>query len=367
MDDLCLIKFISIIIKHWVWKIIDMNQIKTLTIFILLLLTRAFIPDDIKSVITGPTFALNPAIYFPFDYFSVYRNFVNSFNYELSDSLLNPLGIKSDSTVYNCSSLVWFAIIWALFHLPIFLIFRCWSRLLSHENATKWTKVVKYLVTKIYRILTFAFYIRTCLEINQFMLISSISEIHQFKVNGGLRIVSLVVAFLILALCLSLIVTSFYLTCSSYKTLEDQHNKLGEFFAELKSNKKHRLFSPVMLLRRALFVSVLLVFDSTFPEWLLIVLFIFQLVYTGHLIILRPFEEVKANMIEVLNEIYLLIFYATLIFVKSKDDWTSAKILAFILVISSNGMIILLVVICKCKSKPVVFTINTSVNQWKRR
>ena len=193
-------------------------------------------------MITGPTFALNPSIYIPFDYFSVYRNFVNSFYYELSDSLLDPLGIKSDSTVYNCSSLVWFALIWALLHLAIFLIFRCWPRLLSFENATKWAKVVKYLVTKIYRILTFAFYIRTWLEMNQFMLISSISEIHQFKANGGLRIVSLVVAFLILALCLSLVVTSFYLTCSSYKTLEDQHNKLGEFYAELKSNKKHRLF-----------------------------------------------------------------------------------------------------------------------------
>ena len=228
---------------------------------------------------------------------------------------------------------------------------KCCSRSQPNENTSKWAKVTKWLISKVFIFLTFGFYIRICLEMNQYLLVSSINEIHQFNFHEGLRITSLAVAFLVLALCLSLMTASLYLICSSYKTVENQHNKLEEFFAGLKPNKKHRFYASVLLFRRTLFVSVLLVFDSTSPEVLVIVLSVMQLIYSAYLIILRPFEEVKSCIIEILNEIYTLTLFVTLIFLNTKEEWGSTKTLAFVWVLSSNSMMTFIIVFSKCETK----------------
>ena len=135
-----------------------------------------------------------------------------------------------------------------------------------------------------------------------------------------------------------------YLTCSSYKIVENQHNKLEEFLIGLKFNKKDRLFSSALLFRRVLYISILLVFDATSPNVLVILLSIYQLVYSCYLVILRPFNEAKSNIIEILNEIYLFILFVTLIFLNTKQDWNSVKTSTYVWMISLNSIIIFLII-----------------------
>ena len=67
-------------------------------IFFLLLITGAFIPNEIESVITGLKVCLNPFAYFQSS-FGGNINFVSSFfNFGLENSNLDKLEIKSDST-----------------------------------------------------------------------------------------------------------------------------------------------------------------------------------------------------------------------------------------------------------------------------
>ena len=75
--------------------------INEIQLFFLLLLTRAYIPDDVKLVITGFKFALNPPFYLSLNTMSAYNTIIGDFNFELSNFSLSYVGVSSDSSVYN--------------------------------------------------------------------------------------------------------------------------------------------------------------------------------------------------------------------------------------------------------------------------
>ena len=53
-----------------------------------------------------------------------------------------------------------------------------------------------------------------------------------------------------------------HLSLSQYTTSEDEHNKIGEFFAGIKMNKKSKLFIYLLVLRRSIFVTLLVILAS---------------------------------------------------------------------------------------------------------
>ena len=80
---------------------LEQSMINQVQFFFLLLLTRAYIPDDAKLVITGLKFALNPTFYFSFSTMPAYNSVIANFNFELSNNSLSNVGVNSDSSVYN--------------------------------------------------------------------------------------------------------------------------------------------------------------------------------------------------------------------------------------------------------------------------
>ena len=324
------------------WSMINQSQM-----LFLLILTRAFIPIDVWSEITGSTFALNPSVNFPFKKIGIYRSFIENFNFGLSNPLLDPLGFKSDSIVYNnASNFILLAIV-SIFHLFIYIL----NKLLSNWNTEgKWSCVIKIivkLVRRIFEIMTFGYYIRFALELNQILLISSYSEIYLFSLSSSLKIISLVISFLMLFLCLGFIIIPIYLTFSSYKLEENEHNKLGDFFIGLKSQKKFKFYITLLLVRRLLFVTFLICLVTVNSKVLIGTLSFFQTIYIGYIIIARPFKEIKANLIEIMNEIYFFLLFGSLIFLNTQSDWNTDYSLIYMWVLASNSMAIFAVVFSK--------------------
>ena len=323
------------------WSMINQVQM-----FFLLLLTRSFIPHDIEVTITGQGFAINPSDYVPLKSIGSSRNYIEKFKFELSNTQLEPVGINSDSTIFNIYPTVITILAGAIFHLIIYMI----SKILMRWKLNWWswlTKALKGILNKILNILTFGFYIRTLLETQQFLLISAINEIYQFNTNGTLRIISLTFAIIVVYTYIFMFSLVFYLSFSSYKMIEKEHNKLGEFFAGLKLHKKFRLYILFLILRRTMFVVVLIVlvtFTSTTVIWILASL---QLIYLTILLYLRPFEEVKGNLIEIINEIYILFLISPLIFLSTESKWVGPIQSIYIWTLSSNSMIVFLVIISK--------------------
>ena len=104
---------------------------------------------------------------------------------------------------------------------------------------------------------------------------------------------------------------------------------------------------PVMMIRRASFVALLITIASV-RSWILIsILSVMQLWYMTYIIILRPYENVKNNIIETLNEIFFSILLIWLIFINSEKDWSFIATQIYMWVIASNSIITFLLTLRK--------------------
>ena len=120
---------------------------------------------------------------------------------------------------------------------------------------------------------------------------------------------------------------------------------LGEFFSGLKMEKRFRINSSISFGRRALYVIILIVFMSYSSKLLINVLLVLQLIYIVYAIFLRSYEEIKCNIIDILNEIYFFFLLGSLVFWNTESNWNSIKISVYMWVLWSNSLVIFLIVI----------------------
>ena len=176
-----------------------------------MLLTRAYIPEEVQIEITGSSFALNYPNYLSFKSINYYNNIFENFNYGLSNQLFSLVGIKSDSTIYNTYSFFTLLVLMAIFHISIYFLLLMLSKCRTDWKWFRLIKILKWVVNKLLIIMTFGYYIRTILEMTQYMLISTIYEIYEFHITESLQIVSLLFSFLVLLLIVVLKALMLYL------------------------------------------------------------------------------------------------------------------------------------------------------------
>ena len=233
----------------------------------------------------------------------------------------------------------------AILHLFIYLLNKLFLRC-SNEGKWAWViKVFKWIIQKVFIIFTFEYYIRSSLEINQYLLISSINEINIFNTSGTFKITSLIVACMMLMLCLVLFMVTVYLAFSSYHLNENEHNKLGEFYVGLKQQKKFTSYTPSVILRRTVFVIILITMASSSSVFVTGILSFLQLVYLIYVTCLRPFDKVKNNLIGIINEIYFLCLMSSLIYLDSKSKWTTVVTSIYVWIVASNNIWTFLIVL----------------------
>ena len=94
------------------WSILNQVQL-----FFLLLITRAFIPVDVQNVIIGMKFVLNPYEYVSFENMRLYRSAIDNFKFPSNNSMLETIGVETESSVYNTSPFFTFIAFVVLAHL----------------------------------------------------------------------------------------------------------------------------------------------------------------------------------------------------------------------------------------------------------
>ena len=316
------------------WLIFEQVQL-----FLLLILTRAFIPEDVKEWITGISFVFNPFKFFSFLNMSTVNPIANNFNFKLTDSLYNSLNMDSDSTLYNIYMFIWLMMIVLLNHIIIYIVNKYTSGCRDDWKCGKLVRAIKKLQIKTIQILTFGYYIRSVLEYNQYLLVTSIYEISLWNTSETLRIVSLSIAIIVWASILFLIIIIGYLSLSIYKVVENSYNKIGEVFNEIKEGKKFKFYITMLLIRRFLFVSVLITLASANSRLITGILSFLQLMFATYVFILRPFISFKTNAINIINEIFFFVLLSLLIFWNVEGDWTSTKITIYIWILASNNIL----------------------------
>ena len=191
------------------------------------------------------------------------------------------------------------------------------------------------------------FFIRNTLELSQFILISSINEIYERNTEDSYRLISFVFSTLMVILFVLMIGLIQYLTFSSYSLNENEHNKLEEFFRGLQFDGKHKFYTTVLLLRRLIFIVLLITWSSISSRALIIILSLIQVGYIIYLSYIRPYKSIKENLIEVLNEFYFWFLLVYLIAINTENEWSTLKENIYLYVLVSNTLVIFMIVLGK--------------------
>ena len=215
------------------------------------------------------------------------------------------------------------------------------------------------------------YYIRNALEISQFILISSVNEIYELNISKLIKIISFVFSILMIVLYFIILGIVNYLIFSLYKLNEKSHNKLEEFFSWIQESKKARFYVTMLLLRRLIFVTLLLTLASVPSRQLIGVLIVIQFVYGAYIVCARPYKEAKTNFIEILNEIYFSLFLVTLGILNTEDEWNSLKTNIYVWILASNSMAVFIIIFGRIMiNYYIVSFINNLVvkikNKWQK-
>ena len=224
--------------------------------------------------------------------------------------MLDPFGIQYESTIINWYPVFVFLIIMTIIHMVIWL-FKVLSTKWKDSNNIIIRSIGK-LFEKLFILLTFGYYIRNVLELSQFILISSINEIYELNTSDTLRLISFICAILMVIWYIAFLGLANYLIFTNYQLSDQEHNKLGEFFCSLRDSKKSRFYITMLLVRRLIFVSILISLTMLPSRQIIGVMMFFQFIYGVYIVFTRPYKETKINVIEIINEAYFSLFLITL-------------------------------------------------------
>ena len=316
---------------------ITMNQFQ---LILLLLLTKSNIPRSIVSYLSGlkaTTWSFN---FIPFKSIPGFDKMVNRFDFRLPDAELKYFGINSGSTFVTNFSLICIVLILIAIHSLFLLIYRLLKS--KVKSKTKWVKCLK----KIFQFFAFSLYIRVMFEANVFLLLSSLSELYQWDTSNSSKIISLFFAFIGGWICLNFISLSM-INYSMHKDTKNMDNyiPMKEFFSGINDKRMSRLYPTILLLRRLLFVGWL-IFGGTLNNFTLVCpMIVIQLAYLVNLTIVRPYKQVRDNIIEVTNEWFYFVLVSLLSHFNSKDRWINVIENIYFGIILSNSMSIILILI----------------------
>ena len=115
-----------------------------------------------------------------------------------------------------------------------------------------------------------------------------------------------------------------------------------QLFDSIRETNAARSFIIKYLFQRITFclIAALWVPSNTYPK--LGVYSSMQLVFFIYIIVLRPFDNIKDNLLEIVNEGHYVVLTSSLLFLNSESKWSQTMEIAYIAIIFSNNIIVCL-------------------------
>jgi cysteine-rich repeat protein len=333
------------------WQMVNIMQL-----FMFLILLKVYLPTPIEALITSSSYF---AFTFPIIHFrSLYGigHILELIDFKPTDSALSLLGAESGSTFINVLSQLLMLILIFILHLFALSLRNCDPKMADG----RWSKWLKWTGKKNFDFFTFTVYIRLILQSSQFMLMSSIAEFYAFNLENDSYIVSLGLAGLVLLLIgvFFIIGVKFWIT-RVRKWAYHQESRFNEFFNGLKKTKFATSYSLLILLRRA-YLILWIIWTRSMPLMLyLIGAALLQVLHASVIILIRPFNQVKDNIVEVANELVFTTLMAGLVYFNNEAAWNKMSISVYLYLSLFNSyrclmlfpsVLILFTSICKCGS-----------------
>jgi len=121
--------------------------------------------------------------------------------------------------------------------------------------------------------------------------------------------------------------------------------KFSTLFSGIKPTRTHRLHSLIFFVKRFLICSVIFLLEDIGVELKLLLLLVIQLCSLLWSVVLRSYQGVKDQIIEIMNETLFTILIIWVIFQEEVSDWTKISTYCFIFLIIGGFLIQLIVTI----------------------
>ena len=299
----------------------------------------------------------------------------DEFNLPQKDKYLQALGLQSGSTYLN-----YFGLVPIFFSIGIIHIYM----LCRYQNYVRQRNRKQRCMAKFLQFLTYSLYIRIAIEVFTFTLVCSLSEIKYFTYYDEGSTVSMILAWVLLLVCISLIIISIW-SWHATKNIDiiDYECKTREFYQGIKlsqpsdsiralkfyersnderdlrvSNKTKKVRSYIIFffIRRLMQIFLITFMEKIFSySFKIVTIGLTQIIHVVLILFLNSFEAKTDQIWEVFNELMYLLYCAWLSYFTSKNKWNTAYGYSFIWLIIINTTFI-----------TSVSTINF-VREWTKR
>jgi len=192
----------------------------------LLLLTGAFVPNDIVDYLSGMTFSAFSFNFIPIVDIPYYNHFALWLDYEQDDENLEILGVESGSAFTNNFSLLNILLLLVV----LAGLNKCIPSDKNNSEPTKTQRCYRYLRTSFDKFACYAVLIRMVIEGMHFILLSSVSETFRLQTHSFARVVSILIAASMILFYFAVISFALYLVFGKLTLVQTIASRFSEFF-----------------------------------------------------------------------------------------------------------------------------------------
>ena len=313
------------------------GMINQIQLVILLPLIGAFLPQKIYDYLKSMNASLFNLSFLPQSNSQSLVDFKSWFDFKQPDSYLYLLQLTSGSALVNILSLT--TIVGVVIWLQIIILIL--YAILFKLNRLHW---IKRLAGKLLKMMTFGFYIGVWTETFILFLLVDFSEVYYQNKYGIQNIKSWVASYIIMFCMFMFVLLALWQWCKSRKP--ENFEKQKYFVAIVDGMKPKwicRSYSFVFLVRRVIFGTILFFFDFVDAFQRVIMLTSIQLVYMLYIMILRPHDSVKENLIDVINEVLYLYFLGFLLHFNTEKNWDNTTTETYFWILMANNFILIFI------------------------
>ncbi|CAI2364780.1 unnamed protein product [Moneuplotes crassus] len=315
------------------------SLLQQLQMILLVMIIDEYTPADINEFLEGVSFALFNFDFLPAGDAPLFETPLDWLDFGEPSEKIQTLGIESISTLVNNFSFLFTYLCIMLIHFVLKIM--PWFKQKNHPNCI--IRNISKIREKVIDTIFYATYARMLLEAHEILAMTAVVEIKELDFSSAPAIVSYLISWVYLFLCLVILIAAFYLFYINREDYDpEKKTPTMEFFEGLKNTKWARFYTFLLLLRRMIFVlTVIFLLGNVDRNIIYSVLLINQVSYCCIFIYLRPFEELQDNIIESVNEVFLTAIICYLFAMTSEEKWTDSTTTGFMNFLIFNCFIII--------------------------
>jgi hypothetical protein len=316
-----------------IWLIANQMQL-----LMLILLTGAYFPPSVVKLLTEGSYLSFSVNLIPIGSLPAVKVVPKLMGIKQDNEYLYKIGIENGSSLVT--NLMFFvSLFWVIALHWVFWCVPKWKQRLVESKKRKWLRVTMKKINDFFK---FGVYIRLSIEAYQFMVLSSVLDLKEFKYETLKHLASLILSFFLIFYCIFILLFSVFLLFKAELKMKKTYRHFRELFLGQKATKLGKFYVILtMFLRKLIHIPFLMwVSDTLDVKNVVLVMVLIESVIFVYLLISRPFKILQDFILEVVNEVIFLSLISFLFFINQPEDWNELNETIFMYIFTSNNLLI---------------------------